>query len=261
MTKLCKPRKVLIALLLMLSACGLFLLWLLLPICNNADLTDPRYYIAHAAGAINGHTYTNSREALQHALKQQLTYIELDLQLTTDSVVVCSHDKVDNVSADSFLNSKIQGQFTPLTLEDALKIRKQHPFTLVTDKIDDPTILNQFFAHDKSQLIIEAFSWQRYIQLQREGYKSLFAFYEKSILHYIYYCLRCKERIEWITTSANSHADILKLRILKKLFGVKIAFVPLKNPMEQAKHYIGNEFDLIYVDDLFLLGDTIAFME
>ena len=244
-----------ISLLMAILSLGL-VIYCLSPIDDVVNLTDPRYYIAHAAGSIDGHTYTNSQEALQHSLLQQFAYIELDLQQTIDGVVVCSHDCVDTISNRSFLNRKILGKYTPLSLQDALQIRKEQPFTLVTDKIDDPNILNKFFTQDKSRLIVEVFSWQRYSLLKRQGYHAMLGMDKKSILHYFYYSIRCGERIEWITSSAHSHADILKLRVLKKLFGVKIAFVPLNFPLRQAKSYIGKEFDLIYVEDMEEIKDT-----
>ena len=47
--------------------------------------------VAHAGGAYNGLTYTNSLEALE-ANKNDFQFFEIDLALTSDEEVVCSHD-------------------------------------------------------------------------------------------------------------------------------------------------------------------------
>ena len=56
-------------------------------------------------------------------------------------------------------------------------------------------------------------------------------------------------RMLTIETSAYSYTDILKCRILKKIFGVNIAFVPSPESNIPYIDYIGKEFDLIYIDD------------
>ncbi len=48
--------------------------------------------IAHAGGAIDGHTYTNSYEALNINYGRKFRYFELDFSLTADGRVVCIHD-------------------------------------------------------------------------------------------------------------------------------------------------------------------------
>ena len=72
----------------------LALLWLARPLEKSAEIINvlsPSHLIAHAGGAIDGHTYTNSKEALINALDKGFTYIELDLYETSDSNVVCLH--------------------------------------------------------------------------------------------------------------------------------------------------------------------------
>lgn len=49
-------------------------------------------YIAHGGGAIDGHIATNSLEAIDNAIAHGIKYIELDLQLTADSILVAAHD-------------------------------------------------------------------------------------------------------------------------------------------------------------------------
>jgi glycerophosphoryl diester phosphodiesterase len=48
--------------------------------------------VAHAGGGIDGKTYTNSYEALEHNYKKGFRYFELDFSTTTDGQLVCIHD-------------------------------------------------------------------------------------------------------------------------------------------------------------------------
>lgn len=256
MKKLCKPLKNrLLALIVLLI---LFVGWLLTPINNNTDNSIHKYFIAHAGGGIDGYTYTNSKEAILRSIHNKFKYIELDLFALKDSSLLCIHDirefnqmtgygDSDSIPTN-FKKRRIYNKYTPITLDDVLTIRNVNPFILVTDKIDNPELLNRYFGNDKTNLRVEAFSWQRYKLLEEEGYTPMLGIDKKNIFQYIYYCIRCKERIKWITSSAYSYLDIVKLRILKKIFKVKIAFVPMHNSIEYYKKYIGNEFDLIYID-------------
>lgn len=255
MSQFRKPIQIATMIILSLLILGI---WLFRPIKNDVDNRDKKYYIAHAGGVIDDYKYTNSKEAIMQSIRKHYSYIELDLIPNKDSVLLCMHDirgfnhitgfgNSDEIPTD-FKSRKIYQKYTPITLDEVLEIRKKHPFTLVTDKIDDPMILNRYFAKDKRNLRIEAFSWQRYTELKRQGYLPMMAFYNENFFSYIYYCIRSKSHIEWITTSAHRYADILKFRALKRLFGVKIAFVPLIAGADYYKDYIGNEFDLIYSD-------------
>lgn len=234
-----KRRKCYIVILSILLLIVIFGVWLAAPIDNRPDLSDNRYYIAHAGGAIDGRQYTNSREAVMKAIDDGYKYIELDLHLESDSTILCMHAPEDTIGLN----------LTPLTLKEALDIRKEHPFVLVTDKIDDPDILDRYFADNKKDLMVETFSWEQYTKLRKKGYTPILTMYGKTIFHYIYYLMRCKEHVLWITASDFPSFSLFKLRTLKKVFGVKIAFVPLAKPEESYKEYIGNEFDMIYVND------------
>lgn len=226
-----------------------FFIWILKPFNNHVDLNNNCYYIAHAAGAIDGHTYTNSKEALLQSISRQYQYIEFDLRMTKDSILVCSHDPIEAMSSQQFLSRKINGHYTPLMLSEVLEIKKNKPFSLVTDITDNPNILNKYFLNNRKNVSVEAFSWQRWAALDEQGYTAMMNMNNKSLFHYLYYCIRCKRIIKWITASSDSYDDILRLRILKRLFGVKVAFFLLDKQASDFKNHIGQEIDLIYVDD------------
>ena len=48
--------------------------------------------IYHAGGGIDGLTYSNSREALEHTLNQGNRFVEVDFLFTSDGQLVCAHD-------------------------------------------------------------------------------------------------------------------------------------------------------------------------
>lgn len=135
---------------------------------------SPQHFIAHAGGAIEGHRYTNSREAVEQSLRNGFVFIELDIVETTDGHLVAAHGWEDfrtftgregkgALSLAEFKDSKIFGRFTPLTMEDIVEIFRAHPAAvLVTDKIrDHAKLLAAFPFHER--LIVEVFGTADYL--------------------------------------------------------------------------------------------------
>lgn len=78
--------------------------------------------VAHAGGAWEGNTYTNSIEALDENLKNGFTYFEIDFSFTQDGQLACVHDWT------KWLNEKTNsGTSRPLTMEE---------FKLLIEKTD-----------------------------------------------------------------------------------------------------------------------------
>lgn len=94
-------------------------------------------FIAHALGGIEGFAYTNSKEAFIKNYAAGHRVFEVDLIFTADGKLVCSHDWNNYGSPPNlseFLNTKIQGMFTPLALMDLFILLRDYPDTyLVTD--------------------------------------------------------------------------------------------------------------------------------
>lgn len=141
-------------------------------------------YIAHACSAIDGHRYTNSQEALEQAIASGLTYIEIDLDLTSDSILVATHGwemyhslvgdgdtTYAPVSYAAFKNAKYYGKYTPITYEYILKKWEECPnLILVTDKISNPEILEHFLGNLKHRMIVECFTMEDYNEIRKLGY-------------------------------------------------------------------------------------------
>jgi len=104
--------------------------------------------IAHALGGIDGHTYTNSREALETNLAAGARYFEVDLSFTADGDLVCFHTghehhigldrPVSEVSTAEFLEHRYDGLYTLMDLETLLRRVEQVPdIYIITDTKND----------------------------------------------------------------------------------------------------------------------------
>ena len=133
------------------------------------DAVDPRKFIAHAGGAINGDKYTNSLEALDVNYKNGFRIFELDIITTSDDQFVAAHDWKSRAAhmgyrgdlpptASEFLAHRILGKYSPMNLDLINNWFAAHPdATLVTDKINQPRLFSDQFI-DKSRLIMELFT-------------------------------------------------------------------------------------------------------
>lgn len=72
--------------------------------------------IPHAMGNIENKNYTNSKEALENILAKNIFISEVDVCLTSDKIPVCSHELKENINYEIFVNSKIDNEFSPLSL-------------------------------------------------------------------------------------------------------------------------------------------------
>ena len=150
----------------------------------EAYSTDTSRFIAHAGGLIDGHTYTNSLEALNNSYRKGFRLFELDIIKTTDGKYVAAHDwdhwaKITRYQGDvpvneaTFLNTKIFGKYTPLNIERINAWFASHPKAiLVTDKVNNPNEFCSLFL-DKDRLMMELFSLKAIQQAQAIGVKAV----------------------------------------------------------------------------------------
>ena len=108
-----------------LKICILFVLAALFVLSDGAYAKTSEWarfgYIAHGCGAIDGCAYTNSLDALDASIKSGVKVVEMDFRITDDQCLVCSHDPVKGLTKDEFLSQKIEGKYTPMTAETALR--------------------------------------------------------------------------------------------------------------------------------------------
>jgi glycerophosphoryl diester phosphodiesterase len=104
----------------------------------------PGSLVAHALGGIEGVTYTNSLEALEHSLARGSRFLEVDLSFTADGDLVCFHTKheeylgletpIIELSTSEFLDRRYHDRFTLISLETLMQRLEEHPEAyLVTD--------------------------------------------------------------------------------------------------------------------------------
>ena len=204
--------------------------------------------IAHACGEIDGHVYTNSLEALQESIDDGYKFIEIDLGLTADSILVAVHDwkefnditchphSKDTIPCyDDFSSRTIYGKYTPLSAEKINRIfLSDTTLYLVTDKISNPEILGQYFPHLKQRMVVEAFSYNDYTILRNEKYfRVLYSrlagdFYENIKKHLLFHYLNRGYKIEWIATHAGAFNHGL-YRLVNRVTDFNLAIYTINN--------------------------------
>lgn len=251
----------LFALIILIVAIVVFFLWMTRPMCKPIGYFNPlsaEHLIAHGGGAIDGYTYTNSREALLRSLDVGYRFVELDLFVTSDGDVVCLHNLVEfnkmtnsNVSeidSKTFKGSKLYGKYTPLALEDAIKIWEERPFYFVTDNISDVEILNRYFKGHRNKVIVEAFSPDDYADLNKQGYWPMLNVIGNwiGLKRYLLASIKSGCLVDWIVSG--SQEDYHFYRFVKRM-GTKVATFT-ENDVEYIKRYVGREVDLVYTDSV-----------
>ena len=235
---------------------------------TEPNLSDPNHFIAHATGSLDGYTYLNCLESLTATLENGYKYIEIDLQYTSDSVLVCVHDweqfnkaTIKGISGkdtneytriptvEEFKQRKIYGKYTPLTLDDIIKIQEKKSFIIVTDFICDVHALNKYFIKNRRKgVMVEAFSEKDYKLLNDAGYTAMLSIGRVNHFECLYFICShiSKNNVRWITVEQNSSKR--SLRLLKKILGIKIALYTV-NSSNFFKWYLESHVDLIYTDN------------
>lgn len=214
--------------------------------------------IAHACGAIDGNTYTNSKEALLKAIGNNFQYIEMDLYMTPDSHLVCLHapkdftrmtgKKVEDVDLQNFLKHKFMRKYTPMTLEDAVAIWKKHPFIFVIDKFSDPEILNKYFTYNRQNVYVEVRRFWNYHDVANNGYYAMLTIPSNilGLVKYICCLFYGREKINHIVTSKNT-SDCY-FRLYKRLGSKNSVFI--ENDENALDKLTQRGIDMVYTDSL-----------
>jgi hypothetical protein len=104
-----------------------------------AEQFDPYGFVAHAFGAIDGHTYTNSLEAFRRNYARGFRVFEVDHVLLGDGTALAAHDGTENSYGltKPFREStwadvvragrKYLGTYTVLRSQDVLRLMIDHP--------------------------------------------------------------------------------------------------------------------------------------
>lgn len=159
-------------------------------------------YIIHAAGFVKdsneeNHMYTNSMEALINCYEEGNRVSEIDFSFSKDNKLVCLHDweqfYIDGemvgkkVDLDTFLQGKIQEEFTPIWLEDIVKFMKEHEdFYIVTDIKDNNVkackIIAEYCPELMDRFIIQIYHEREYNKIVNLGFNNIiYTLYETNI--------------------------------------------------------------------------------
>lgn len=139
--------------------------------------------IAHAGGGIDGFKYTNSLEAVERSIENGFKMIELDLLVSSDGKIVAVHDwssfhlmtnsnKNGPIASDEFDLKKINDNYHTLNISEAIEILSENEVVLVTDKIENLTLLSKSII-DKEKSIVEVFSLKKYNEAIKLGFNNV----------------------------------------------------------------------------------------
>lgn len=169
----------------------IFLIFFSASFCIAAEKKiEPANFIAHAGGAINGQTYTNSLEALNYNYEKGFRYFEIDFSWTSDQELVAIHDwkesnafqKIFHVPVDmtiptrtQFLQLKTKTGLTQLSIEDVLRWAKiRGDVFIVTDiKSNNLKGLKKIFTQfekERKFVIPQVYSYREYDEVMKLGY-------------------------------------------------------------------------------------------
>jgi len=146
--------------------------------------------IAHAGGAIQKETYSNSLDAL-NINKDKFNLFEIDFMFTLDGHLVCIHDW--NISAlknfgknfntkrptlDEFIRELNNSKFENCTLETLIQWLKQNPTKkIVTDikknNIQGLTIIKKKYPDMLDRFIPQIYSPSEYQKVKKLGYQNI----------------------------------------------------------------------------------------
>ena len=189
---MCKFLKILIMLSLIVLLCGIamFVRYISI-IANNIQDNTPYFFhngsdhlIAHAGGAIDGNVYTDSREAVEEAIKYGYKFIEIDFIKSSDGAYVAGHDwemvnkmtgredlKDKPQSLEEYKNAKILNKYTTLDENDVAELMEKYPnWIMLIDKARDIKQLAKSFPH-KDRIILQVYGLHGYFKALKHGFK------------------------------------------------------------------------------------------
>ena len=165
------------------------------------------------------HRYTNSREAFQQCLDRGVCFVELDFRFTTDGEMACIHKwhedfvKADGtlageaVSLEEFLQGKIQGCLTPMTVEDVAAAMREHPDLYIVvdlkgeDVIRGYRILAKRYPDLITRMIPQFYHATQFNYLHNLGYRAMiFTLYRSGDWELTERCGRCWWESRWEPT-------------------------------------------------------------
>lgn len=223
-------------------------------------LHDRPVLIAHAGGAIDGLTGTNAYEAVQQAIANGFSFIELDLWQTVDGGIVATHDpekfyahtglKPDDPSGirlDKKKKPLLHNKYS-LIVDDDINDIFSGPGSpwLVTDKINIWPLLEKITV-SKDKMLVEVFSYERYRRALQNGIKyPMLHIRDKEMLEDCGRLLRFG-RIKIITVSTELLQEAMQDIEALYTAGITV-FVFTVNDVDFINSHINKVFTGVYTD-------------
>lgn len=231
--------------------------------------------IGHALGGVEGKTYTNSREAFVQSVLAGRTIVEVDLQFTRDGIVAF-HDEVlsrfmesdartDSLTTDEFLEHRVLGAYTPLSLEQLLELLQRHPnVTLITDtKRNTATMLATVvkIARRKDPALLERIVPQIYdlkelaqINVAHHFPRVVLTLYRtKATDDEVENFVKREPQVVAVTMSESRFSSALAIAVRE---AGKDAFVHTINDPQRARQFLEHGANGVYTD--FLTADNFS---
>lgn len=231
---------------------------------NKIGFADPKAYITHGGG-VGEFVYTNSYESLMDSVEKGFAFIELDLLITSDGIIVGGHDWrgfkkllgiVDDTDCplryDEIKNRKISGKYSILSGKEIAEIMHEYPdFYLVTDKIQNYKLLLEQIPFPE-RLVVEVFDYEMYLTALEAGinYPALNVFLSEKHLKKI---LRYK--VPLITGDGSWLFEFPEMKKYYQILhenGVGIFMYGYSSQVQQPyfmKENMGKFFSKFYVDE------------
>lgn len=147
---------------------------------KNIIITNQLPMVAHAGGIYKGKTYTNSLEALNSNINLY-DFFEIDLMFTSDNKLVCTHDKIDQLSSyKKFLNyaKKKSNGYSNCTYESLnqwlINNRDKYIITDIKDRnIDGLRFISENIQNYKQRIIPQIYHPNEYYYVKKLGFKNI----------------------------------------------------------------------------------------
>jgi len=224
--------------------------------------------VAHAGGGINGKTYTNSLEALDHNIKNGFSYFELDFSFTKDRRLVCIHDWQPNFKrAFGFLPEKMptledfeslvknKSEFKICTLATLANWMEKNPSAIIItdikqENLEGLKIIARKIPEFETRIIPQIYDPQNFQAVKMMGYKQIIwtlFFYDGSNDDVLYWTDRFNGSFA-ITMTKNRATSDLPKRLAEKNIPT---YVHTVNTLEEMNKFV-NDFGVreIYTDFL-----------
>lgn len=138
---------------LMMAGCG-----------NHSYQWTENKLISHAAGSIDGKSYTNSKNAFKRSYTNGHRLFEIDVSVTSDGKLVARHGWEDDlyqhlnnnqlpVNYKKFMNSYYYNKYKPMDFEDILTILKENKdvYIILDGKVESPKDVEKLYKKINEQ--------------------------------------------------------------------------------------------------------------